>query len=165
MDTSKSSLRPGKDSIGLCVGAVIMDNNGRILLIKRKSLIDSNKLRVGDGEWSAPGGKVDFGERVEDALKREIAEEIGLEVKIKKFLGYTEQLMDNSNLHWFLLHFLCEPVGEPTVMEPEKIDKLGWFQLDSLPENVIHEHVTRPLKMLKECSESYGNENTRKNGP
>jgi len=64
------------------VEAIIKDSSGRILLMKRSK---NNKFFV--NRWQLPGGKVDFGENVQKAIKREIKEETGLttsELKLEK---------------------------------------------------------------------------------
>lgn len=67
---------------GLSVRAVIYDKQGRLLLLKR-----SMKSRNYPGKWEFPGGKVDPGERFDDAMLREVREETGLNVRLKSFIG------------------------------------------------------------------------------
>ena len=62
-----------------CGAAIVRD--GRLLLVKRKRPPEA-------GCWNLPGGKVDFGERVEDAIVREIAEETGLKIALLRPLGW-----------------------------------------------------------------------------
>lgn len=71
---------PKKPVVG--VGAIILDGD-RILLEKRKN-------SPGKGKWSVPGGLVELGENVEDAVIREVKEETGLEV-------YEPRLVDVVN--------------------------------------------------------------------
>jgi ADP-ribose pyrophosphatase YjhB (NUDIX family) len=63
-----------------CVGAVIRDSSGRLLLIKRAH-------EPGAGLWSLPGGRIEPGETDEQAVVREIAEETGLAVRCGTLLG------------------------------------------------------------------------------
>jgi mutator protein MutT len=63
-----------------CVGAVIRDETGRILLIKRGH-------EPGKGLWSVPGGRIEPGETDEQAVVREVREETGLEVECGPLLG------------------------------------------------------------------------------
>jgi 8-oxo-dGTP diphosphatase len=63
-----------------CVGAVIRDDKGRLLLIKRGH-------EPGAGLWSLPGGRIEPGETDAEALVREMREEIGLEVEPGPLLG------------------------------------------------------------------------------
>ncbi len=66
----------------LSVRAVIYDDSGRLLLLQR-----SMGSRNYPGKWEFPGGKVDPGERYDDALLREVKEETGLDVTIKRYIG------------------------------------------------------------------------------
>jgi len=63
-----------------CVGAVIRDDKGRLLLVKRGH-------EPGAGLWSLPGGRIEPGETDAEALKREMREETGLEVEPGPLLG------------------------------------------------------------------------------
>jgi 8-oxo-dGTP diphosphatase len=100
----------------LIVNAFI-NNNGKSLAIKRARGTEI-------GAWETPGGRVDPGERAEDALIREIEEETGFKVSITKFLGWGQGigcLHEKGNpTHRFILYFLCEIVsGEPKIDENE----------------------------------------------
>jgi 8-oxo-dGTP diphosphatase len=66
----------------LTVRAVIYDKDARVLLLKR-----SMKSMNYPGKWEFPGGKMDEGERFDDALVREVKEETGLDGRIKRFIG------------------------------------------------------------------------------
>ena len=63
----------------VAASAIVPDEKGRILLVKRKYV-------PGKGFWAFPGGHVEYGESITDAVVREIKEETGLEIKIKQFL-------------------------------------------------------------------------------
>ena len=64
------------------------------------------------GTWEVPGGRVNFGETIENALIREIREETCLKIKINKFLGYGQGLScphkDGTTRHRFILYFECD---------------------------------------------------------
>jgi len=77
----ESSARPTRVP---CVGAVIRDERGRILLIKRGH-------EPGKGLWSVPGGRIEPGETDEQAVVREVLEETGLEVECGPLLGAIER--------------------------------------------------------------------------
>jgi len=110
---------------GVGCGAAIL-RDGRLLLVKR--------LRAPEaGTWSLPGGKVDFGEPVADAVRREIREEVGLEIELVKPLGLVE-LIGVDDQHWVSPIYLADAsAGEAVNNEPEKLGGVEWFALDAPP--------------------------------
>ena len=67
-----------------CVGAVVKDETGRLLLIKRGH-------EPGVGLWSIPGGRIEPGESDVAALVREVREETGLDVVAGRLLGVVQR--------------------------------------------------------------------------
>ncbi len=111
-------------------GCIIINEKNEILLLKR-----SRHLRNEPGMWSRPGGTVEFGETIENALKREIKEEIGVDIEIIEFLEYTE-LIDKDK-HWIAFGFLAKiKSGEVKNLEPHKHEDIRWFPLNNLPKNI-----------------------------
>ena len=110
---------------GVGCGAAIV-GDGLLLLVKRKRPPEA-------GCWSLPGGKVDFGERIEDAILREIDEEVGVEIALTKSLGFVETIgLDDQ--HWISPIYLAEIVsGEPENREPGKHEAIAWAPLDAPP--------------------------------
>ncbi len=123
---------------GAGVGVMILKDN-KVLLGKRHS--DPNKADSklhGEGSWTMPGGKLDFGESLEDAVCREVFEET--EIKINKenlkFVSVTNDIVKDA--HFVTIGFLCEDFeGEPKVMEPDEITEWRWFELDNLPDVIF----------------------------
>ncbi|MET8760930.1 NUDIX hydrolase [Lentzea sp. NPDC004782] len=72
-----------------CVGAVVHDSNGRLLLVRRAN-------PPGEGMWSIPGGRVEPGETDEAAVTREVAEETGLSVTVGRLVGSVERPAPNG---------------------------------------------------------------------
>lgn len=131
MKTNKN-LKPGIDYIGVGCGALIINDKNETLLLKRTS-----KTRNQAGLWSKPGGAVEFGEKIEDAVKREVREEIGVDIELIKSLGFTNHYMNEEKQHWLSLNYLAKITnGEPKNLEPEKHEEMKWFRLDDLPPNI-----------------------------
>lgn len=123
-------MKRGKDYIGVGVGAVIINDSNEILLLLR-----SKEPEV--GRWTIPGGTVEFFETVENAIIREVKEEIDITVKIVDLLGVTNHIVHNEGLHWVSPAFLVNiEAGTPKNMEPDKHSEMRWFPISDLPENV-----------------------------
>ena len=118
------------------VGAVIVDHHrdhhrdvNRVLLIRRGQppLI---------GEWSLPGGVLECGETLREAVAREAREETGLVVETDEMLGVYERLIrdDEGRLryHYVLIDFLCRPVSGNLNAGSDAAD-VRWFTRDELP--------------------------------
>ena len=94
MDTNQQFPEP-------TVGALIFNPEGKLLLVK------THKWK---GKYTIPGGHVELGEGLLDALKREILEETGLELIKSKFLCYQEFIYDESfyeKRHFIFFDFIC----------------------------------------------------------
>ncbi|MEK6855597.1 MAG: NUDIX domain-containing protein [Nanoarchaeota archaeon] len=108
------------------VGVIIIKHQ-KILLMKRKGA-------HGEGEWALPGGHLEFGESVEQYAKREIIEELGVEVEeIKKKSVYTEDIFQNENKHYITLYCFGKIIGIPKICEPDKCTEMNWFDFNNLP--------------------------------
>lgn len=90
------------------VGAVVVDGDGRVLLVKR----ERPPLA---GEWSLPGGCVEAGEGLDEAVRREVLEETGLVVEVSSFLGVVDRRFRDAagrtEYHYVLLDYRCRPTG------------------------------------------------------
>ena len=88
------------------------------------------------GFWRVPGGRPEDDEKVEDTLKREIKEELGLDIKIKRFLGFGQDYVlirrKGYNRSRVILYFECEVLaGEPKIDNYEATE-LKWVTLDEM---------------------------------
>jgi 8-oxo-dGTP diphosphatase len=145
-------MKIGTDCIGIGCGALIVNDNNETLLLKRTS-----KTRNEAGFWSKPGGGVEFGEEIEDAVKREIKEELGVEIELVKFLGFTNSVLKAENQHWVSFNYLAKIIsGELKNVEPEKHEEIKWFKLNELPEKVNK----YTIEAVKEYLELWKNKKT-----
>ncbi len=112
--------REGRIRLGC--SAAIFDADGRILLTKRSD----------NGQWCLPGGAVDPGETVAEACEREVLEETGLQVKVKRLVGvysYADQLViypDGNKVQVVALHFEVNVTGGTAGLSNEVSD-FGYF--------------------------------------
>lgn len=112
------------------VGAVIVDENDRILLVLRKKAPEA-------GCWSLPGGKVDYMETIEEAIKREIKEEIGVEIKISRLLCVTNHIIQAEDVHYVAPTFIAHIIkGQVQNKEPHALEKVQWFPINELPDSI-----------------------------
>ena len=128
-------MQKGIDYIGVSVGAIIINDKGQVLLTKR-----SQKTRNEQGKWEAPGGAVKFGEKREEAVKREIQEELGVDIEIIRVIHTSDEILSEQKQHWVPTSYLVKIKDnqEPKIMEPEKCDEIKWFSLNELPPNLSY---------------------------
>ena len=136
-------MKPGKDFIGIGVGAFILNDKDELLMLLR-----AKDSKVEPGTWMIPGGSVDFMEKRAETVKREILEEIGVEIDIIEELKTDDHLLIDQ--HWITTTFVCEiKSGEPKILEPHKHDDIGWFPLDEMPDNLSNATINS-IKRYKE---------------
>ncbi len=125
------------------VGAagLIRDEQGRVLLQKRRD----NQL------WGFPGGahtctalrlvqcRWELGESIADTLRREVCEEVGLQVEPTRLIGvYTSPQFDRTYpngdaAQMTIIFFECKVIGGALKMQEEEVLEIGWFDFDDLP--------------------------------
>lgn len=112
------------------------ENNGKkeVLLALRKN------TGYGDGKYELPGGHVDAGEDLMRAMAREAKEELLIDVKEKDLkIIHILHHYTGDRVNFILTTNTYE--GIPSVGEPEKCEKLEWFDINNLPSN-----TTRKVK-------------------
>ena len=113
-------MRLSHPRFAVTAGAVITDNQGRVLLLK-------HRFRPGTG-WGMPGGFMQEGEQPEEALRRELREEVGLEVE-KLELLLTRAFKVPRQVE---IVFTARAIGDTNELNYE-IQKAAWFSLNELP--------------------------------
>lgn len=84
----------------------------------------------GRGLWSLPGGKVRAGERIVDAVAREVAEETGVDVRVLDLLGVFEVL--GSDTHYVVLDYLVEQRGTAQPRAAGDASEARWVRLEEV---------------------------------
>ncbi len=118
----------------VAVGGVVEDEHGNILLVKTH-----------DGGWVFPGGQVEVGENLPDALRREIKEESDIDVAVGHLIG----MYSNTGIHkWYdgitdvptklMVDFVCEPVGG-ALSASEETTEGRW-----VPNDAVLDFITAP---------------------
>lgn len=112
---------------------------GLLLIRDKKILLGRRKNAHGEGEYGGAGGHLELGETFEEGILREVAEELGPEVKVKNLrLQCVTNLQKYNPKHYVDIGMVAEWVsGEPIVMEPHKVEQWDWFDMDKLPANLF----------------------------
>ena len=124
--------------IGVGFGVMMLRDN-KVLLGKRNENPDKADSELhGEGTWTMPGGKLEFGESFEKAAIREVKEETDININEDK-LKFISLANDRvSDAHFVTIGFLCEDFeGDVKVMEPDEITEWQWFDLNNLPEKIF----------------------------
>lgn len=126
----------------LGVGAVILDGD-RVLLVKRGHA----PLK---GEWSLPGGTVELGETLHQAVVREVREETGLDVIVGPLIEVFDRIDrapdDRIVYHFVIADFLCRPSGGALNHDSDAEDA-RWVRLDELADYRITQKATTVIQM------------------
>jgi len=106
--------------------AVILDDDGRVLLTRRS-------IQPFQDLWVMPGGKIDLGEPILEALKREVHEEVGLEVEVQGLIDVFEHLTPGEeNCHFVILYYRCRPLYCDLVCNEHEVVEAAWVPCGEL---------------------------------
>lgn len=138
--------RLGKEGkLRLGCSAAIFDEQGRILLTRRTD----------NGQWCLPGGGMESGESAAEACEREVFEETGLHVQVKRLVGvysHPDQLViypDGNKAYIVALHFVVEVTGGEAGLSDETTD-VRYFTLEEVQAmELFGRHKERILDTLE----------------
>lgn len=124
----------------------MVQGDGRLLLVRRAA------GHAGAGRWALPGGRVEPGERVGDAARRELYEETGVRGTVGPFVGWSERIDDTG--HFVILTFVVEAPDAPGPAVPgDDADAAAWVPLaevaghdlvEGLPAFLVDHGILRP---------------------
>lgn len=117
------------DAPVVSVGAVVL-HEGRVLLVRRGS-------HPSRGQWSFPGGVVELGETCRDAVRREVAEETGLDVEVVGVVDVVDRVVRDPDgrvrYHYVIVDYLARPVGGGVVSAGDDADEVAWVPVSEAP--------------------------------
>src|SRR3954454_21974532 len=108
----------------VCVGAIAVADD-RILLVRRGR-------GPAAGEWSVPGGRVETGETLAEAVVRELAEETGVEAVCDDLLGWVERI--DGDHHYVILDFRVTVLDDRPPVAGDDAAEAAWVSLDQVAE-------------------------------
>jgi 8-oxo-dGTP diphosphatase len=109
----------------ICVGAIVVDS-GRLLLVRRGH-------GPAAGEWAVPGGRVEPGETLAEAVVRELHEETGLDGACGPLIGWVERLGDDH--HFVILDFEVTLLGHDHPVAGDDAAEVAWVELHLVAEH------------------------------
>ena len=119
----------------VCVGAVVVVAD-RLLLIRRGH-------GPAAGEWSIPGGRVEAGETLAEAVVRELAEEAGVEGICGELLGWVERITDEH--HFVILDFRCTLLDDREPVAGDDALEVAWVPIADVAERGLVEGLVEFL--------------------
>ena len=120
-----------QDRPQICVGAIAVDA-GALLMIRRGH-------GPGAGEWSIPGGRVEWGETLAEAVVRELGEETGVEAVCDRLVGWVERIA--ADYHFVILDFAVTVLDPGLVRAGSDAAEVEWVPIEDVP----HRHLVEGL--------------------
>jgi len=131
----------------VAVGAVILDDDNKILLVKHK------KERGGywQGKWICPGGALELGEEIKEGIKREVREETNLEIELVRPLIPFDRIVktnEETSLHVIYIDYVAKLLGGELNVASD-VGQALWVEKTNIPQiwPELHEDTQRLLKI------------------
>lgn len=119
-------MAPNAPTVGVGVGVLVL-HQGLVLLGRRRG-------SHGAGTWSAPGGRLEFGEQIEACAARELREETGLTASTLELGPYSNDIFPEVNQQYLTVYVVARGIqGTPANLEPDKCDGWAWFRWGEWP--------------------------------
>ncbi len=120
-------------------------------------LLVQNQADGAEAIWSLPGGVIEEGETLKDALEREMREETGLSVEAFELTYITENFIEQFNAHSLVTYFDCSVTGELSLNDPDReVVACQWVPIEQLEDYILNRDVLEPLQdYLNKAPKSY----------
>lgn len=129
-------MKRGKDYIGVACGAIIFNKKGQVLMGQRGSKASDDQTL-----WDFPGGKVEYGEFAERAIKREVKEEFGIKIEIIELINLVQIIEPGK--HWIGPAYVAKLIsGKAKPLERDKFKAFKWVPLSEIEKM----RITTPCK-------------------
>ncbi|HAQ02367.1 hypothetical protein A2467_02320 [Candidatus Nomurabacteria bacterium RIFOXYC2_FULL_36_8] len=127
-----------KKKIGTGFGVLILQDNKLLLGLRNSDPQKADSALRGEGTWTMPGGKFEYGETFEQGAIREVKEETNLNLDITDIEIVGVQLDLNEYAHFITIGMLAKKIsGDLKIMEPDEIISWDWFELNNIPTNIF----------------------------
>lgn len=121
--------------------AVILNNEGQLLMLQKNSA-----QKIAPDKWLLPGGTVEFGETAENALRRELKEEVGLTAQEVRLIGEDVRIIEQT--HWQgLIYLVSGNIASVSNLEPQKHASVQWRNYE-FAKSVFSPNELRALNSL-----------------
>ena len=131
------------------VGAIILDHSPDHSPDARKVLLVRRGTEPNRGEWSLPGGAVQTGEKLQEAVRREILEETGLAVRVEEVVEVLDRILRDEQgrvrFHYVLVDFLCRSEGGRLEAATD-VTETRWVSRPELPQYGLHPETLRVIE-------------------
>ncbi len=134
------------------VGGLIVNEEGKVLLARSHKWF---------GKLTLPGGHIEVGETMRDALRREVKEEVGLDVEVEQLITVQEAIFTEEfwkRKHFIFFDFLCRSKGQQVRLDHDELQDYVWafpgqalnMDLDSFTRKTVGEHLSPWRQVVRE---------------
>ncbi len=128
----------------IVVGVFIQRKDGKIALFKSPKWPEL---------WVPPGGHIDYGEKIEEAVRREVKEEVGIDIYKIKFLRFGEMLKAKVNKkmpHLIYFHYSAFAKSENFILDQDEITDYKWFsKKEIITSDFFDDRTKDSVKLIK----------------
>lgn len=129
---------------GVAVKALIKNERGEYLILKKSSIEDINP-----NTYDLPGGRIEFGEKPEDAILREVKEETGLNVEVVRIFNCWTFVKDD-NFQLVGIDFICNLLGGDVLLSKEH-DEIIWISESNLSTVDLPKWLIKTIDKAENC--------------